>query len=241
MSPHRICGTSESEFSHPVLIPDVILEKLDEDSVSLRSYQQYVQGNYMSPKKKMKHLGHAAKKPTKEKKQSNSNHLPYIPSPYISEDNLGADLDETTSPHKSGTTSKPLPFLDSLFQAPFDYAESSSPAPVSPAFFQSDLKGPRNRVSLVDYDSNEDNEQEGEKQFEIEDLTKSSLVQDNQDEDTHMQTVDIPSRGGLIVDDEPNDMSIVLKSKASTRTLSIDLDDYSPSPQNDSQENDYTQ
>ncbi|CAH1432991.1 unnamed protein product [Lactuca virosa] len=56
-----------------------------------------------------------------------------------------------------------------------------------------------------------------------------------------MQTVDIPSSEGLIVDDEPNDMSIVLYSKASTRTFSIDLDDYSPSPQKESQDKDDTQ
>ncbi|CAI9303672.1 unnamed protein product [Lactuca saligna] len=56
-----------------------------------------------------------------------------------------------------------------------------------------------------------------------------------------MQTVDIPSNEGLIVDDEPHNMSIVLYSKPSTMTFSIDLDDYSPSPQKLSQEHDDTQ
>ncbi|CAI9278366.1 unnamed protein product [Lactuca saligna] len=56
-----------------------------------------------------------------------------------------------------------------------------------------------------------------------------------------MQTIDIPSNEGLIVDDEPNDMSTVLESKASTMTFNIDLDDYSPSPQKESQEHDDTE
>ncbi|CAH1444253.1 unnamed protein product [Lactuca virosa] len=56
-----------------------------------------------------------------------------------------------------------------------------------------------------------------------------------------MQMVDIPSNEGLIVDDEPNYMSIALYSKASTRTLNIDLDDYSPSPKKESQEHDVNQ
>ncbi|CAI9279870.1 unnamed protein product [Lactuca saligna] len=56
-----------------------------------------------------------------------------------------------------------------------------------------------------------------------------------------MQKIVIPSTEGLIVDDEPNDMSIFLYSKASTKTFNIDLDDYSPSPQKESQENDKNQ
>ncbi|CAH1417171.1 unnamed protein product [Lactuca virosa] len=199
-----------------------------------------VVGTTSSPKKKRKHSDHVSKKSKKKKKQSKSYQLPSIPSPSISDDTLGVDLDEPTSPHKSGTTSKSLHFLDSLFQVPSAYVESSSPALVSPACFQSDIEGPSNRVSL-DYDSLEDDEQAGEKQYEHEDLPKSSPVQDNQDEDTPMQTVDIPLCEGLIVDDKPNDTSVVLYSKASTRTFSNDLDNYSPSPQKESQEHDDTQ
>ncbi|CAI9301105.1 unnamed protein product [Lactuca saligna] len=53
-----------------------------------------------------------------------------------------------------------------------------------------------------------------------------------------MQTVHIPSSEGLIVDDEPDDMSIFINSKPSTRTFSIDLDDYSHSHQKETQEHD---
>ncbi|CAH1420792.1 unnamed protein product [Lactuca virosa] len=53
-----------------------------------------------------------------------------------------------------------------------------------------------------------------------------------------MRRVDIPSSEGLIVDDETNDVSIVLYSNASTRTFSIDLDDYSPPIPRESQEKD---
>ncbi|CAH1444252.1 unnamed protein product [Lactuca virosa] len=182
MSPYRICTASESEFSHPFIIPDVILAKLGENSASLRSYQKYIKGTTSSPKRKRKHSDHASKKSAKKKKkQSKSDKPPSIPSPDVSEDNLGVDLVEPTSTPKSGTTSKRLPFLDSLFQSPSDYVESSSQAPVSPAYFQSDLEGESNHVSLVNYDSDEDDEQEGDKQFELEDLTKSSPVEDNQD------------------------------------------------------------
>lgn len=76
--------------------------------------------------------------------------------------------------------------------------------------------------------------------FKLENLTKSFVIQYNQDEDTTIQTVHIPSSKGLLVDDEPNDMSIVLYYKASTRTFSIDLDDYSSSPQKESQGHDDT-
>ncbi|CAH1415951.1 unnamed protein product [Lactuca virosa] len=149
-------------------------------------------------------------------------------------------LDKTRSPPKYGTTSNPFSFLDSSFQAPYDYDEPSSLTPVSPAGFQSVLESPSNRVSL-DYDSLHDDDQDGEKKFELEDLPKSFPVQYNQDKDTPMQMVDIASSEGLIVDDEPHDMSIVLYSKPSTRTFNIDLDDYSPSPQKESQEHDDTQ
>ncbi|CAH1444497.1 unnamed protein product [Lactuca virosa] len=204
MSPHRIRIVSESEFSHPVIILDAILEKLDENSASLRSYQKYIQGTTLSPKKKRKHSDHASKKSAKKKKRLNSDQPPSIPPPVVSNDNLGVDLDEPTSPSKF--------------------------APVSPAGFQSVLESPSNRVSL-DYDSFEDDDQDGEKQSELEDLPKISTVKDNQDEDTPMQTVDIPSSEGLIVDDESHDMSIVLYSKPSTMTFNIDLNDYSPLPQ----------
>lgn len=50
--------------------------------------------------------------------------------------------------------------------------------------------------------------------------------------------VDIPSSEGMIVDDEPNDVSIVLYSNTSTRTFSIDLDDFSPQTPKQSQEKD---
>ncbi|CAH1447130.1 unnamed protein product [Lactuca virosa] len=172
--------------------------------------------------------------------KTQQNQLPPIPSPSVSDDNLGADLDEPTSPPKYGTSSKPHSFLYSLFQAPSDYDEPSSPVPVSPVGFQSILESPSNRVSL-DYDSPEDDDQDGEKQYEPEDLPKSSRVQDNQDGDTTMQMIDIPTSEGLIVDDEPHVMSIVLYSKPSTGTFSIDLDYYSPSPQKESQERDATQ
>ncbi|CAI9286877.1 unnamed protein product [Lactuca saligna] len=95
-------------------------------------------------------------------------------------------------------------------------------APTSPPKL-SYLEGPSNHVSLVDYDSNEDHDQDGEKQSELEDLTKSSPLQDNQDDDTSMQTVDIPSSEGVIVDDEPNDMSIVLRSTHLPRHLALIL------------------
>ncbi|CAH1451719.1 unnamed protein product [Lactuca virosa] len=172
-----------------------------------------------------------------KKKRANSDQPPLVPSLAVSNDNLGVDLDEPTFPLKTGTTSKPLSFLDSLFQAPSDYVEPSSLALVSPAGFQSVLESPRNHVSL-DYDSLEDDDQDSVKKSELEDLPKSFPVQDNQDEDTPMQTVDIPSSEGLIVDDEPHDMSIVLYSKPSTRTFNIDLNDYSPSPHKESQEHD---
>ncbi|CAH1427027.1 unnamed protein product [Lactuca virosa] len=173
MSPYQIRTTSEYEFIHPIIIPDVILAKLGENSASLRSYQKYIKGITSSPKKKRKHSDHASKKLAKKKKA-----------------------------------------------------------------MKSDLEGPRNRVSLVCYDSIDDNDQEGEKQSELEDLTQSTPVQHNQDDDTPIQTVDIPSSEGLIVDNEPNDMSIVLYSKTYTMTFNIDLDDYSPSTQKESQEND---
>ncbi|CAI9278324.1 unnamed protein product [Lactuca saligna] len=138
----------------------------------------------------------------KKKKRLNSDQPPSIPFPHVSEDDIGVDLDEPTSPPKSSTTSKPLSFLYSLFQAPSAYVESSSMTLDSPAYFQSNLEGPRNCVSLVNYDD----EQEGEKQFQLQNLTNSSAVQDNQDEDTTIQTVHIPSSEGLIFDDELNDM-----------------------------------
>ncbi|CAH1422976.1 unnamed protein product [Lactuca virosa] len=239
MKPYRIRTTSESDSSHPLILPDDILTKLDENSASLCSYQKYIQGIILPPKNKRKHSDHASKKLAKKKKISKSNQPPPIPSLVISNDNLGADLDEPTSPPKSGTSSKPHSFLDSLFQAPSDYDEPSSPAPVSATCFQSVLEIPSNRVSL-DYDSLEDDDQNGEKQIEPEDLPKSSPVEDNQDEDTSMQTVDIPTSEGLVVDDEPHDMSIVLYSNAPTRTFSIDLDDYSPPTPKESQEKDDT-
>lgn len=163
MSPYRIHTSSESEFSHPVIIPDVILAKLGENRASLYSYQKYIKGTTSSPKRKKKHSYHALKNSAKKKKRSKSDQQPSIPSLDVCEYNIGVDLDDPVSPPKSGTTSKPLSFLDSLFQAPSDYVESSSPAPVSPACFQSDLEGPTNPVPLVNYDSYEEDEQEGKK------------------------------------------------------------------------------
>ncbi|CAI9303671.1 unnamed protein product [Lactuca saligna] len=51
-------------------------------------------------KKKRKHSDHASKKSAKKKKRLNSDQPPSIPSPIISNDNLGVDLDEPTSPPK---------------------------------------------------------------------------------------------------------------------------------------------
>ncbi|CAH1432415.1 unnamed protein product [Lactuca virosa] len=159
---------------------------------------------------------------------------------FVSDVNLGADLEEPTSLPKSGTTSKPFSLLDSLFQAPSDYDEPSSSAPVSPVGIQSVLKSPSYHISL-DYDSLEDDDQDDDKKSEPETFPKSSPVQDNHGEDTPMQMVDIPSSEGLIVDNDPNDMSIVLYSNGSTRTFSIDLDDYSPPTPKESRKKDDVQ
>ncbi|CAI9283899.1 unnamed protein product [Lactuca saligna] len=169
----------------------------------------------------------------KEEKEIQIKSTAPIPSPTVSDDNHGADLGEPTSLPKSGTTSASLSFLDSLFQAPSDYDEPSS----SSARVQSVLESPIHHVSL-DYDLFKDDNQDDDKQSEPEAFPQGSPVQDNHDEDTPMQTVDIPSGEGLIVDDETNDMSIVLYSNASTRAFNIDLDDYSPPTPKDSQEND---
>ncbi|CAI9292070.1 unnamed protein product [Lactuca saligna] len=96
---------------------------------------------------------------------------------------------------------------------------------------------PSHHVSL-DYDSLEDNNQDDDKQSKPETIPQGYPVHDNLDKDTPMRTVDIPSSEVLIVDDETNDMPIVLYSNASTRTFSIDLDDYSPSTPKESQEKD---
>ncbi|CAH1432992.1 unnamed protein product [Lactuca virosa] len=79
MSPYQIRTASESEFSHPVMIPVVILAKLGENSVSLCSYQKYIKGTTSSPKRKRKHSDHASKKSTKKKKRSKSDQPPSIP------------------------------------------------------------------------------------------------------------------------------------------------------------------
>ncbi|CAH1449506.1 unnamed protein product [Lactuca virosa] len=220
--PSKVSNSTKSQVEgEPSLnysIPkDDIIKKLDENTTCLHSYQKYIQGTTLSPKRKSKHSDHASKKSAKKKKRSKPDQPPFIPSPHVSEDNIREDLEEPTYSLKSGITSRSFPFLDSLFQAPSDYVESSSPSPVSPACFQSDIEGPSNHVSL-DYDSLEDDDQDGEKKSKLQDLPIHSPVQDNQDENTPMQTIDIPSNEGLIVDDERNDMSIVLHSKANTRT-----------------------
>ncbi|CAH1413593.1 unnamed protein product [Lactuca virosa] len=138
MTSYRIRMASESGSSQPVIIPDSILTKLDENSASLCSYQKYIQGIISPPKKKRKHSDHTSKKKAKKKKKSNQ--PPPIPSSVVSDDNHGADLEEPTSLPKSGTTSKSFSFIDSLFQAPSDSDEPSSSAPVSPARVQSDLE-----------------------------------------------------------------------------------------------------
>ncbi|CAI9276478.1 unnamed protein product [Lactuca saligna] len=76
MTPYRICMTSESGSSQPVIIPDSILTKLDENNASLYSYQKYIRGIISPPKKKMKHSDNASKKSAKKKKKSKSNQLP---------------------------------------------------------------------------------------------------------------------------------------------------------------------
>lgn len=86
------------------------------NTVSLYAHiKNYIQETTLSPKRKRKHSDHASKESAKKKKQLNSDQPPFIPSPHVSEDDIGADLDEPTSPPKSSTTSKPLSFLDSLF------------------------------------------------------------------------------------------------------------------------------
>lgn len=56
MSPCRICTAYESKFSHPVIIPNVILAKLDEHSVSVRSYKKLHPGNYFVSQKEKEAL-----------------------------------------------------------------------------------------------------------------------------------------------------------------------------------------
>ncbi|CAH1448061.1 unnamed protein product [Lactuca virosa] len=200
---------STSESSHLVIIPDTILAKIDANSASLRSYQKYIQGTISPPKKKRKHSDHASKKLAKKKKRSKSVPQPPIPSPDVSDDTHEAELDNPMS----------------------------SPKSVSPAHVQSVLESPNHRVSLG-YDSLDDDNQDDDNQSKPETFTQGSPVQDNHDEDTAIQTVDIPSSEGLIVDDETSDMSIVLYSNASAKTFSIDLDDYSPPTRKESQETD---
>lgn len=60
---------------------------------------------------------------------------------------------------------------------------------------------------------------------------------DDQDEDIPMQAVDMPPSNGLIVNDEPTNMSIVMYNKVSTRVFDIDLDDYSRFLQKETQDN----
>ncbi|CAH1413458.1 unnamed protein product [Lactuca virosa] len=100
MSPYQIRIASESDFSNIFIIPDVILAKLVENSVSLHSCQKYIKGTTSSPKKQRKYSDHASKKLAKKKKQSKIDQPPSISSPNVSEDNLGVDLDEPTSPPK---------------------------------------------------------------------------------------------------------------------------------------------
>ncbi|CAI9285659.1 unnamed protein product [Lactuca saligna] len=111
-----------------------------------------------------------------------------ISSAVVSDDNHGADLEEPISLPKSGITSKPSSFLDSLFQAPSDYDEPFSLAPVSPARVQSVLESPSHSVSL-DYDSLEDDNQDDDKQSEPENLLQGSPVHNNLDEDALMEAV----------------------------------------------------
>ncbi|CAI9291912.1 unnamed protein product [Lactuca saligna] len=196
-----------------------------------------MQGIISPTKKKRLHSDHASKKSEKKKKKSKSSQPPPISSLAVSDDNHGADLEEPTSLPKSSTTSKLSSFLDSLFQAPYDYDEPFSSAPLSPTRFHSVLESPSHHVSL-DYNSLEEDNQDDAKQSKPENFPQDYHVQDNSDEDTPMRTVDIPSSEGLIVDDETNDMSIVLYSNASAKTFNTDLDDYSPPTPKESQEKD---
>ncbi|CAH1448893.1 unnamed protein product [Lactuca virosa] len=111
--------------------------------------------------------------------------------------------------------------------------QSSSPAPDSWTSNQSEQTGPSNCATMVDSFSNHDDEQEGEKQ-----TPQTLSTQDDQDKNIPMQTVAIPPSEGLIVDDEPTNMSIILHSKVSFRAFNIDLDNYYPSPHKESHEND---
>ncbi|CAH1452716.1 unnamed protein product [Lactuca virosa] len=240
MTLYRMTIASTSESSHPVIIPDTIVAKIDANSASLRSYQKYIKGTISPPKKKRKHSDHASKKLAKKKKQSKFVPQPPIPSPDVSDDNQEAELDNPISSPKSGTTSKSPSFLDSLFHVPRDYDEPPSSAPVSPARVQSVLESPNHRASLG-YDSIDNDNQDDDNQSDPETFPQGSPLQDHQDEDTPIQTVDIPSSEGLIVDDETSDMSIVLYSNASAKTFSIDLDDYSPPTPKESQEKDDVQ
>ncbi|CAI9279236.1 unnamed protein product [Lactuca saligna] len=81
MTPYQIRTTSESGSSQPIIIPDSILTKLDENSDSLCSYQKYIQGIISPPKKKRNHSDHASKKSAKNKK-SKSISLFHAPSDY---------------------------------------------------------------------------------------------------------------------------------------------------------------
>lgn len=235
MTPYWMRTASTSESSHPVIIPDTIIEKIDANSTSLRSYQKYIQGTISHPKKKRKHSDHAPKKLSNKKKRSKSVPQPPIPSPEVSDYNQEAELDNPLSSPKSGTISKSPSFLDSLFHAPSYYHKPPSSAPVSPARIHSVLESPNHRASLS-YDSLDDDNQSDPDTF-----PQGSPLQDHHDEGTPIQTVEIPSSEGLIIDDETSDMSIVLYSNASAKTFSIDLDDYSPPTQKDSQENDDVQ
>ena len=61
---------------------------------------------------------------------------------------------------------------------------------------------------MANYGSFEGDDQDGEKEYKLEDLAKISPLPDNQNEDNPMRTVDIPSSEVMIVDDEPHDISI---------------------------------
>ncbi|CAI9294425.1 unnamed protein product [Lactuca saligna] len=186
-------------------------------------------GIILPPKKKRKHFDHASKKSAKKKKKkkSKSSQPPPISSAAVSDDNHGANLEEPTSLPKSGTTSKSFSFIDSLFHALSDYDKPSSSSLVSPTQVQSVLESQNHYVSF-DYDSLENDNQDDDKQSEPENFPQHSPIQDNLDDDTPMRTVDIPSSEGLIAHDETNDISIVIYSIVSSRTFTIDLDDYTP-------------
>lgn len=120
-------------------------------------------GNYFASQKEEEAFWSCIQEVEKEEKEIQIKSTASIWSPAVSDDNHGADLEEPTSLPKSGTTSKSFSFIDSLFQAPFDYDAPSSSALVSPARVQSVLESPTHHVSL-EYESLEDDNQDDDKQ-----------------------------------------------------------------------------